>query len=157
MNADHADTKLGGRAAAEALAFIESSRVRLAAASHTPPSRHLAFAAMMGGLVATPVLPEWLRFVALAGLCLAVPLMIRWDRRRSGMFVNGYRAGATRRVTLALLATILPLYAINYWLVLVRHQTTLPILLALAAGGLAYAGSLWWCRVFEREMLGEVA
>ncbi|MCI1141587.1 hypothetical protein MOP88_03295 [Sphingomonas sp. WKB10] len=32
-----------------------------------------------------------------------------------------------------------------------------PAPLALAAAAIAYAGSLWWCRVFRRELLGSLA
>ena len=44
-----------------------------------------------------------LRYVVMAAVLCAVALVVRWDRRRTGMFVNGYRAGRTRVVTVALL------------------------------------------------------
>ncbi len=144
-------------AAAQALAFIEQSRVRLAAASETPPSRHLAFAALMGALVASPAAPFPFRIVILVGIFAAIAWIIRWDRRRMGMFVNGYRAGKTRRVTAALLLAILPLHMIGLWLALDRGVAWAPLPLGLVAMALAYGGSIWWCRVFRREMLGAIA
>eukprot|EP01035_Chromulina_nebulosa_P038096 gene38096-51457_t len=45
--------------AAEALAAMRASQARLALAADCPPQRHLAFAALMGGLVATPALPTF--------------------------------------------------------------------------------------------------
>lgn len=143
--------------AADALAFINESRVKLVAASETPPLRHGTFAGLMGGLVAAPVLPVVLRGLAFVLLMLGVVLIVQWDRRRMGMFINGYRAGATRWVTCAMLAVILPLYVVSDWLAVARGAVWVPVTLGIVAAAIAYAGSLWWCRVFRREMLGGVA
>lgn len=144
-------------AAAQALAFIEQSRVKLAAASETPPLRHLAFAALMGVLVASPAVPLPYRFVVLVGIFAAIAWIIRWDRKRMGMFINGYRAGRTRWVTGALLLVILPLHMLGLWLALDRGIDWAPLPLGVVAAALAYGGSVWWCRVFRREMLDGVA
>lgn len=143
--------------AAEALAFIEQSRVRLAAASGTPWTRHLAFAGLMAALVASPAVPLPGRFIVFAVIAAAMPLIIRWDRRRMGMFINGYRSGRTRLVTAAILLAVLPLYVLAIWLVTERGIGWAPLPLAVVALGGAYAGSVWWCRVFRREMLDGVA
>jgi hypothetical protein len=143
--------------AAEALAFIDQSRAKLAAASETPVSRHLAFAGLIALLFASPVLPlEW-RFVALLVPLVGVALIVRWDRRRMGMFINGYRAGRTRWVALPVLVVIEALYALSYWLVVERHTNWAAAPLAVVATVVAYVGSVWWCDVFRREMLGSVA
>lgn len=141
-------------AAAQALAFIEQSREKLAAASETPPARHVAFALLMGVLVASPMLPFSLRVAALVGIFAATLWIIRWDRRRMGMFINGYRAGKTRWVTVALLLVILPLHVASIWLSLAPATWWAPLPLGFVAVVLAYGGSLWWCRVFRRELLG---
>lgn len=146
-----------GETAAQALAFIEQSRVRLAAASDVPPARHAAFAGLMGALVASTAVPLPLRFAVLVGIFAAIAWIIRWDRKRMGMFINGYRAGKTRRVTGALLLAILTLHVLGLWLAAERGWGWAPVPLGVIAAGLAYAGSLWWCRVFRREMLGSLA
>ena len=143
--------------AAEALAFIEQSRLRLAAASDVPPIRHAAFAALMGGMVASTAVPFPLRFAMIAGLFAAIAWIVRWDRRRMGMFINGYRAGRTRRVTAVMLLVILPIHMLGVWLAADRGVTWAPLPLALVAAAIAYAGSLLWCRVFRRELLGSLA
>ena len=84
-------------------------------------------------------------------------LVIRWDRRRTGMFINGYRAGRTRRVTFAMLACMLPLYGLSAWMAIDRGSWIGPLALGLGAGAIAYSFSKTWCRVFRREMLGQSA
>ena len=143
--------------AAEALAFIEQSRLRLAAASDVPPARHAAFAALMGTLVASTAAPFPLRMALLAGLFAAMAWIIRWNRRRMGMFINGYRAGKTRWITAAMLLVILPIHMLGVWLATDRGLHWAPLALGLFAAAIAYAGSVWWCRVFRRELLGSVA
>lgn len=140
-------------APSDALAAIDRSRAQLVAASDTPPLRHLAFAALMGTLVAAPAIPVApLRMGVFALLLVGVALIVQWDRRRTGMFVNGYRAGATRWVTFAILAVCLGLYGVSNWLALGRHLVWPSLALGIAATAIAYMGSLWWCRVFRREM-----
>ncbi|PVE59358.1 hypothetical protein DC429_02835 [Arthrobacter sp. TPD3018] len=143
--------------AAEALAFIEQSRLRLAAASGVPPIRHAAFAALIGALVASPMAPGISRFVVLIGIFVALIAIIRWDRRRMGMFINGYRAGKTRWITFAMLGVILPLHMLGFWLMIDHGIRWAPLALALVASAIAYGGSVWWCRVFRRELLGSLA
>lgn len=138
--------------AADALATIRASRSQLVTACDTPPSRHLAFAGLMGMLVAAPAVPLPWRFGVLAAMLIGVALVIRWDRRRTGMFVNGYRAGRTRKVSFAMLAFSMALYGVSVWLADGRHM----IWPSLVLGGIAtigcWIGSRYWCSVFEREM-----
>ena len=141
--------------AADALATIRASRSDLVTAAVTPPSRHLAFAALMGTLVACPAVPLPWRFGILALLMIGVALVIRWDRRRTGMFINGYRAGRTRKVTFAMLAFCLSLYGISVWLADVRHMILPSLVLGLIALAVSGFGSRYWCSVFEREMTGD--
>src|ERR1700761_2464211 len=100
--------------AVEALAAMRASQARLALAADCPPARHLAFAVLMGGLVATPARPVYLALLAEGALLLGVGLVVRGDRRRTGMFINGSRAGRTRPLTFLLLAIVLALYVIGY-------------------------------------------
>ncbi|WP_375395046.1 hypothetical protein [uncultured Sphingomonas sp.] len=141
--------------AVDALATIRASRIQLVTASDTPPLRHLAFAGLMGTLVACPaVMLPW-RFGVLFGILIGIALVVRWDRRRTGMFINGYRAGRTRKVTFAMLAFSLGLYAISVWLADGRHMIWPSLVLGCVATVACWFGSRYWCSVFEREMTGE--
>ena len=138
--------------AAEALAAMRASQVRLAQAADCPPERHLAFAALMGGIIATPALPFPYAILAEGLLLLGVGLVIRWDRRRTGMFINGYRAGRTRPLTFLLVAVIVVLYMAGVWLVRDRGIWWAPLVTGAIAAGVGYYFSTVWQRIFRREM-----
>lgn len=138
-------------AAKQALAAMRGSRMQLAETT-TPASRHLAFAAMMGSIVLTPALPLPLRIAVALGVVPAIVAVKRWDERRTGMFINGYRRGRTRWVVATILLVWLAFYAAASWFGYVQGVLWPVPLLALAATGCAYMGSIWWCRVFSREM-----
>jgi hypothetical protein len=138
--------------AAEALAAMRASQARLAAAADCPPARHLAFGAVMGCLVATPALPTLYTLVAEAVLIVCVALIVRWDRRRTGMFINGYRSGRTRPITFAMLAIFLALYLASVWLARERGIHWAPVAIGVLTAGLAYYASILWQRAFRREM-----
>ena len=138
--------------AAEALAAMRASQARLAQAADCPPERHLAFAILMAGIVATPALPSPYALLAEGVLLLGVGLVVRWDRRRTGMFINGYRAGRTRPLALLLAAVFLALYGTGVWLVHDRGLWWGPLLTGAVTAPLGYYGSVAWQRLFRREM-----
>lgn len=137
--------------ARDALDQIDASRARLALAANCPPARHLAFAGVMGALVLSPLTHPY-QLLTLVPIMLAVVLIIQWDRRRLGMFINGYRRGKTRLVTAGLLLIILPIYFASAWLAYEAKLVWPSILLAAAAMLVSYVGSTIWQRVFRREM-----
>jgi hypothetical protein len=124
---------------------------QLAKAAECPPWRHALFGLVMAALVATPVLPLPLRFGALVLILVGIGLIVVADRRRMGMFVNGYRRGKTLGLTLALLAVNLGLYAMS-----VRAQidgnTNMPLMFSGVAFGVNVIGSIAWQRIFVREL-----
>ena len=124
----------------------------LARLAMCPPWRHAVFAGMMAALVATPAVPLALRFVLLALIFAAIALVVQSDRRRLGVFVNGYRRGKTRLVALPMLALILLLYAASCYFALDRGQPMISLALAAASFVIGYIGSMIWQRVFVREL-----
>lgn len=138
--------------AADALSAMHDSQARLAKAAACPPERHLAFAALMGVYVATPAAPTWAMLLLEGLILMAVVFVIRWDRRRTGMFINSYRRGRTRPVIAVLLVAVLGLYMAGNWLAKVRGVVWAPLALAPVAVLLGYCGSAWWRRVYVREL-----
>ena len=135
-----------------ALDSIGATRAQIAAIGLCPAWRHAAFGAVMSLLILGLGFPLGIQ---VACLCLAMGLMVLivvHDRRRYGMFINGYRRGATRPVTAALLVAMLSLIVVQIRLREQGVETWVPIAVAGAAFVVAVAGSVWWSRVFRREM-----
>jgi len=138
--------------AEEALAAKGDIERQLAKAATCPPWRHGIFAAMMAALVATPVLDFPFRMTALALILVCVGLIVQSDRKRLGMFINGYRRGRTRLVTFPMLVIDLLLYAASVYYAEQSGKATMSLALAAAAFLVSLAGSILWQRVFAREL-----
>ena len=136
------------RAALDAKGTAEQD---LARAAVCPPWRHAAFGLVMGSLVATPALPLPLRLLALALILVGIGLIVRSDRRRMGMFINGYRRGKTLIVSHLMLGFTLALFAIS-----IRASDAGDLVTPLLLGGAAFLvcviGSVLWQRVFVSEL-----
>lgn len=137
--------------AQQALAQIHASRVQLARIADCPPSRHLAFAALEAGLVVSPIAAPY-QLLAMVPIVIGLVLILRWDRQRLGMFINGYRRGRTRRVIAAFLPVLLALYGASVYFVFAKHQVWPSVLLAAVMFGVATYMSIVWQRVFVREL-----
>jgi hypothetical protein len=135
-----------------ALAAKGSAERDLAKAAHCPPWRHAVFGVVMAGVVMTPAVPLPWRFVALALILVGIGLIVASDRRRMGMFVNGYRRGKTRIIALATLAVELGLYWFATYRALTFGDHVTPLVLAALGVGLGWIGSIIWQRVFVAEL-----
>lgn len=118
-----------------------------------PLWRHAAFAAVMAALVLGQGfgLPGQLPFLVLP--LAAIAWIVADDRKRYGVFVNGYRKGRTLPVTLLLLALMLG--AMGGEIYARFNDLGLDVKLGIAgfAFVVALAMSLWWTRVYDRELL----
>jgi len=139
--------------AAAALAGVSVAEHRLAdQIGPCPPWRHAAFGFVMALLVGGASLPLPLQSTSVVlGMALIV-LIVRYDRRRYGVFINGYRRGKTLPLTLLLLGGTLAL------LVAQIHAREAGLTLWTKAGitALAFvyavAGSVVWQRTFLAEL-----
>jgi hypothetical protein len=139
----------------EVLSALDAKRaaeVQMARAATCPPWRHALFGLLMGGLVASPAFEMSTRITILVVILCCIPVIIQSDRKRMGMFINGYRRGKTRIVALGVLAVVLGLYAISVVRGLDHHDHIAPLLLGAVAVVVATLGSILWQRVFVREM-----
>ncbi|MBS0411164.1 MAG: hypothetical protein JSR86_14695 [Proteobacteria bacterium] len=145
---------LSSHEAAEALEAMRRSRAELAAAANCPPVRHLAFAGLLGGIIAGQAAPLPWPLLIEAAMLAGVGLVAIWDRRRTGMFINGYRAGRTRPLTFTLLGVTLGLMALALWLKDEVGIAWAPIACGAAASVIAYFASAWWQKIYRRELEG---
>jgi len=134
-----------------ALAAMRDTKGRMAGLAECPPWRHAAFGAVMGLLVLSVAFPPALQAAMTAIAVVGVGLIVRDDKRRFGVFINGYRSGATRPFTFGLLAAVLLLSGLQFWLK-DRGAAWWPYVVALAAFAIATLASMQWSRIFRREM-----
>ncbi|WP_158820387.1 hypothetical protein [Granulicella sp. S156] len=135
-----------------ALAAKGEVEQNLANLSFCPPSRHAAFAAVVAALVGTPAFPQPLRFTALALIIASVYLIVRWDKRRLGVFIRGDRRGKTRMVTFPMLVLLSGLYLTSYYFSIVRKEPGISLALAALTFIIGYLGSVLWQHIFVREL-----
>jgi hypothetical protein len=139
----------------EALSALSAKReaeAQIARAATCPPWRHAAFGLLMGGLVASPAFGVAVRTAILVLILACIPLIIHSDRKRMGMFINGYRRGKTRIVTFGILIVELGLYTVSVIRGLGQNDHTTPLLLGVLGVLIGIGGSMLWQRVFVREM-----
>ena len=135
-----------------ALAAKCDTERQLAAAAVYPQWRHAIFGLMLGGLVLVPALPSAARIAMFAALFVAMPLIVRSDRKRSGMFINGYRRGKTLYVTFVILALEMILMTYSAYRAVEFDDRHIAFLLAPLAVAVGWIGSLVWQRVMIAEL-----
>ena len=134
-----------------ALAEVEQAKGRLAADYDYPFSRHLAFGALMGLLVGSPALGTPGSVLVLPFVMAGVVLVQRWDRARTGSFLNGWRAGRTLPISLVAVLVNVILFAIGARYAQ-QGMTWVPLALAFVATAFGVAVSYAWQRVYLREL-----
>ena len=137
--------------AKQALEAVSSAKRSIAAASAAPLWRHVAFGLVMALLMLSMAGGDPFWFLPWALSMLGVILLLWWDRRQTGMFVNGYRQGRTLPLTLALLVVTVAL-AFTAVRLNIHGEPDLALLTVPAAFVIALIASLWWERIFLREM-----
>jgi hypothetical protein len=139
----------------EAQAALDSAaavRAKIAEVGVCPPWRHAAFGAVMSLLIfgaGEPLAWQTASLVIAMGL---VALIVSWDRRRYGVFVNGYRKGKTRR---AIALLVVGLAGLLVWQIHLREEHAaawVPFAIAGLTFCFATAGSVWWASLFRQEM-----
>ena len=140
---------------AEARAALDSTaaaRAHIAALGMCPPWRHAAFGAVMGLLVGGVgfELPVQTACTVLA--LGSIALIAAYDRRRYGVFINGYRRGTTLKVSIAMLIVMLAMLVLQITLRDRHASTAVHLAIAFAAFALGTWGSVIWSHVFRREM-----
>jgi hypothetical protein len=138
--------------AASALEAKKHAEAQMARAATCPPWRHAAFGLLMGGLIATPAFAMPIRTSILVLILCCIPLIIQSDRKRMGMFINGYRRGKTRIVAMGILIAELALYTVAVIRGLDHHDQVTPLVLGAVGVVIGILGSMLWQRVFVSEM-----
>ncbi len=136
---------------ADALAAMRASRAKVLA-NACPPWRHGLFAGLMSGVVAAQALPVHVFFAVLGVVLVGLVVFAFWWRARKGVFVNGWRAGATRRVSLAILGTYMAVYTATWWAREERALWVAPLVGAAVLFPIVWALHRRWIEVFRAEL-----
>jgi len=140
---------------AEARAALDSAgaaRAQLAALGMCPPWRHAAFGAVFAVLIGSIGISATAQMIGTASVLVMVGLLVMHDRRRYGVFINGYRRGATLPVTLLYAGVMVVLVVAAIFMRDHGFSIWSKLGLAAIAFALATALSVKWSRTFRREM-----
>lgn len=140
--------------ARDALAGIGSAQARLARTTAYPAWRHAAFGGVMAVFVGGLALPTALNLVATTIGLVGTVILAQSDRERMGLFINGYRKGATRWVTLGLIVVVLALAMAQVRLRFGGGPDVAKLAVVALAFALAWGASVLWWRVYVRELTG---
>lgn len=138
--------------AARQLAGLDLSNAELARRAVAPWWYHPALGVLIGGLLAVQAAPLVYRALYFAVYGLGLVLLVHVYRKRTGLWVSGYRAGRTRLVALAAVVVSLAVAGASAFVALTRD---LPA--AFVVGGVVVAvvvtamGPLWEI-AFRRDL-----
>lgn len=146
------DNRTTPEEARAALELSGQSRQRLSTIAHCPPWRHAAFGVVMALLIGGVGFELPIQTAALVVAMAGVALIATNDRKRYGVFINGYRRGATRPLTFALLAVMAGLIIAQIWLRERNASTAIHLAIGFAAFLIGTGTSVIWSRTFRREL-----
>lgn len=139
--------------AQSALGSIGDAQAQLASAVECPPWRHALFGLIMASLVLGLGLDRPIQWILLAASLAMTALTVVADRRRMGVFANGYRRGATLPVALGILAVTLALVIVQIRLREADAAMAFRLATAAAEFVLATLASVLWQNRFRAELL----
>ena len=140
------------QAARAALDAANQARQQLAGQAHWSWPRHALVGLQLGGLVASPAFGLFGIVVAIILVLITTPLIVWFDRRRDGFFVNGYKSGPTRRVAYLMAASGIGLLIGGLALRDRFDWPAAPLVCGVIALLVGTFGSRWWEQVYRRDL-----
>jgi len=138
--------------AREALGAMQGATTKFGETFDCPPWRHAVFGAVMASLVFSVSLPQPWQVAVYVLTMASLVIIVRSDRRRNGVFVNGWRRGRTLPFTILVMLFMLGMVALS---VSGRHAPFPPLramIAALAAFACGTAMSVVWQRIYRAEL-----
>lgn len=136
-----------------AMSALDSVNARLAERTRRPFWRHAVVGAMVAAVVAARELSGGVRLGTYVMIFIALTVIVRHDRRTNGMFVNGWRRGPTKWVTILMLAgSVAALVAMEELKPLTNGNIGLFTL--IVAGTMVWVTGLsyLWQTIYQREL-----
>lgn len=143
----------GSDSARAALDTVARTRQEMATKlGNCPPIRHVMFGALFAVLIGTIAISTSAQIMGCAAVIVGVLAIKRWDERRMGVFINGYRKGRTLPVTLGFVGLMILLVAAAMHMRIEGFADASKAGLAAIAFVLGVAFSIVWMRVFRKEL-----
>lgn len=137
---------------ARMLAEVQAANAQLAQRARAPLWYHPALGLLMGGLAAVAGQPTPVILAYEAFMLIGLWLLVRAYKRRTGMWVSGYRKGRTRWVAFGLATACAAVTILSLWLRRTHDIAWAPYAGGLAVFVLATAGGLLWEAAFRRDL-----
>lgn len=138
--------------AALALAATNRARSRMAAGDLGTSWYAPLYGLATGALIASYALPEHLISIGVAVSILGMALLFRTWKRRTGLSVNGYRAGSTRPTVIAFAVLMLGLLMAGVVLRFRLGIVWAPLPLGVVGGVVATLASRRFDRIWREEL-----
>lgn len=138
-----------------ALSGVKRTQHVLAEHARWPLVRHAMFGLAEGWLVAAAAQPFNKALVIGAALIGLLVLCVAYDRRSHGMFVSGWRNGATLPLTILLTVFASGMILASFLVHHSDHAEALGSVFGAIAFVVCTAGSVRWEQLFRAELTGE--
>ncbi|MEH0197735.1 hypothetical protein V7S57_21195 [Caulobacter sp. CCNWLY153] len=138
--------------AARMLAEVEAANADLARRARAPIWYHPALGLLTGGLVAVQGQAVPLMLGAYLVFVVGLLLLVRAYKRRTGLWINGYRAGRTRWVSVVL-AVLTALSVLgSAWLTREHGLAAGPLVVGAVIAVIVTIGGFVWEAAFRRDL-----
>ena len=138
-----------------AIAGVRSAEASLAdKVAHCPPWRHAAFGGIFAVLIGSIAISDTAQIVGTVIVLVSIVVLMRSDRKRYGVFINGYRRGATLPLTLLYVGVMAVMVAAAMYLRVNDFSIWSKAALTVIAFAMATLFSVKWSGVFRKELGG---
>lgn len=119
---------------------------------YSPPWRHVLFGALYGVVIASIAVSSAAQLYSAPFILIAMVLIVRSDRKRMGVFINGYRRGATLPLTFIFLFSAIALVFAAMELRIEGYGLASKLGLSALAFALAVGFSVYWQEIYRLEL-----
>ena len=138
--------------ASRMLAEVQAANSEMAERAKAPVWYHPALGLLMGGLAAVQAAPVAWQYGYFVVAGLGVWLLVKAYIRKTGMWVNGYRAGRTRIVAVSLATLTAATMLTSAWLFHSKHVTFAPLVAGVIVATIATVAGFVWEAAFRKDL-----
>ena len=138
--------------ASQALEDARAARALVGARLDCPRYMHFVLAGLMSAMIASQSLSTPWNVPAVILCLVAVLMLMQYQRKRYGFFVNGYRKGRTRVVAISLLLFVEVVLFGSIWLKLVHHVAWAPLAGGILVFPVTILASYRWQAAYKADL-----